>query len=114
MTPSKETPEASEVGKTFVERQKEMVTKYLNDTKEYVNTEFGLDNACLDGYFDLDTLTETIIHQTLAEVERVVEGEREGLVTMNCYGNCNPRCHDSGKDIVLTTISAKLKERFSK
>ena len=47
-----------------------------------------------------------------SEIEKL-EGEKKGLVTLNCYGNCNPRCHDSGKDILLTSIITWYKKELS-
>lgn len=74
MTPSKETPEAGEVGKMFVEKQKEMVRLKIAEIKDARHAEFDWseENKKLD---DLLTLTETIIQNVLAEVERVVEGD---------------------------------------
>ena len=56
-------------------------------------------------------LTTTKANWLRSEIEKL-EGETKGLVTLNCYGNCNPRCHDSGKDIALTTIITRYKEEL--
>lgn len=108
MKPSKifETPEASgfaEVEKTFVERMQEVAHKRAE--KDYTGKMRVFHED------DLDTLTETIIHNTLAEVERVVEGEKKEEATFLREGDeMWDYSHIKARNRTLTTISAKLKE----
>lgn len=57
---------------TNQEKQKEIIEKWLDEQNDYANREFGIDNVCLDGYFDLEELASRIRQQTLEEAEKCV------------------------------------------
>lgn len=93
------TPEASEVGKTFVEKMKKMTKLIWSEDRGRELMEYEHET--------LENIAEAIIIQTLAEVERVVEGETPYSDTRS------HNTYSDGKRDFADTISAKLKERFS-
>ena len=62
----------------------------------------------------LQSLLTSYEEKIMERVKSDIAKEKEKLVTMNCYGNCNPRCHDSGADSAFTHIEEFLQTLRSK
>jgi hypothetical protein len=115
MTPSKETLEAK---KTFVEEQKKMVEDKTHIVWDYDRDILSKDVGIKPG--DLNIIVETIINNTLAEVERVVEEYKIAGGNYNCgeEGCCdtNPTDErekwDIGEQIAYNTALANIKARI--
>mgnify|MGYP001578392473 CR=1 FL=1 len=77
----------------------------------------NLNDSTEDGGYDARIYVKSFIRtQTIALIEKIVEeveAGRKNLVVDNWEDgqpkNCNPRCHDSGKDSALSDLSSHLR-----
>jgi hypothetical protein len=71
--------------KTLSTEQTDILKKYLDSTKEYVDYGFGFDSVCLDGWFDLEELL--LKHEQII-IEKI-ENKFKDLLKNHC---CNYHC----------------------
>ena len=58
-----------------------------------------------------DQQREDAVQEALAKVEEWVKEKTEDLETLNDpYTNCNPRCHDSGKEAIADDLLDHLQQ----
>lgn len=48
----------------MTKQEKKIIEDWLDNSSNYINIEYGLDNVCMDGWFNFETLIEKLNNLT--------------------------------------------------